>query len=308
MLGSEADSFIADILSAAARKSKQDHETQRCEQLNEMIADNKKAGRRLRKALRKLLRAEGGEVEETKEFEIKDLFKNGVKLVSEIIFGVAPPSAEKPRKVDEKARQHVLHKLKKHFNITTIEELQDLLTHLDAHAESLSDHAAVICAAGITKETHAHSIVSDSDDHRFYDPVKAFAQLLAHISPEAGFAPSDAFEHSVNVHYDGTLLPSSDARAPLEPPVVVLSGAALDAAGVKDEVRGRLMYHQVNVQGEGKDAEEKMDLRLVWKFEVRMQDNWYEASVDIEDLKIVGIADWGMFCIYLFDLFFAARC
>lgn len=53
-------------------------------------------------------------------------------------------------------------------------------------------------------------------------------------------------------------------------------------------VKAKPAYHQVpNAAGDG------TDLELVWRFEVEMQDNWYEASVTAHaPHKIVSVVDW----------------
>lgn len=53
-------------------------------------------------------------------------------------------------------------------------------------------------------------------------------------------------------------------------------------------VKAKLMYTQVpNKAGDG------TDLQLVWKFEVEMEDNWYEAAVSVQPPhKIVHVVDW----------------
>lgn len=249
-----------------------------------MIWDNQHARKKLMKALRKLSRGEMSDEDKG----LKELVKGGLKAVTEILFGVAPAGEDRKR---EKLRKHVMDKLQRKFNVSSEEEVRDLLDSLERHGESLEDHLDVVCAAPKPKDTAADSFEGDND-LPFHGPVKALVILIQHVSPDAALLPpSEDIASSLSIHYDSTLLPPADGRAPLEPPVVVITGQGLKASGIEDDVRARLMYHQVNVLGE--DGEERMDLRLVWKLEARLSDNWYEASVDVEDLKIVGIVDWG---------------
>lgn len=70
-------------------------------------------------------------------------------------------------------------------------------------------------------------------------------------------------------------------HAPSEPPTVLIGGKALEAADVVGKVPARVMYTQT--------ADEP---RLVYKFEVEMKDNWYEAYVDVETGDLIRVVDW----------------
>ncbi|KAF7328920.1 Extracellular metalloproteinase [Mycena venus] len=72
--------------------------------------------------------------------------------------------------------------------------------------------------------------------------------------------------------------------APSDEPAYVMVDNVPDAV---NPVKATLAYHQVP----GKD--DSVHLSLVWKFEVEMQDNWYEAAVSaIAPHRIVSVVDW----------------
>jgi extracellular elastinolytic metalloproteinase len=106
-------------------------------------------------------------------------------------------------------------------------------------------------------------------------PIDALVSLLPRISEVHGLAPSTL---DFTSHSEHTLLPK---QAPAEPPTEHISGPGLAAAGVVSNVPARLMYTQTSDQP-----------RLVWKLEVEMQNNWYEAYVDTISGELLRIVDW----------------
>jgi extracellular elastinolytic metalloproteinase len=109
-------------------------------------------------------------------------------------------------------------------------------------------------------------------------PVEALLTLLPRIHPSARSLAQLRLEdfHSIPEH---DLAPKS---APAEPPTEHISGPGLNAAGIKSSVPARLMFTQTSAG----------DPRMVWKMEVQMQDNWYEAYVDVLSGELLRVVDW----------------
>ncbi|KAK8847507.1 hypothetical protein IAR55_005365 [Kwoniella newhampshirensis] len=110
-------------------------------------------------------------------------------------------------------------------------------------------------------------------------PVEGLVALLPRLShsPE-GLRPDLAVVDFLSTPHH-SLAPK---QAPAEPPTEVISGPGLDKSGVLSDVPARLMYTQVS-QGTP---------RLVWKYEVEMNDSWYEAYVDATTGELLRIVDW----------------
>lgn len=87
-----------------------------------------------------------------------------------------------------------------------------------------------------------------------------------------------------NSHMDKMIVTPTSHFAPQDSPVEFLVDQVPDAIS---PVRAKMAYVQVpNTEGE-------MHLTLVWKFEVEMQDNWYEAAVSAASPhRIISVVDW----------------
>ncbi len=107
---------------------------------------------------------------------------------------------------------------------------------------------------------------------KFLTETEALASFLARVSTNL-VDPLDL--HSTPQH---SLKPK---LAPSEPPTVMITGQGLAAANVRGSVPARVMYTQT--EGEP---------RMVYKFEVEMADNWYEAYVDVETGDLIRVVDW----------------
>lgn len=129
--------------------------------------------------------------------------------------------------------------------------------------KSVQHHIDALCSTETQEET-------------FLDPVSALITLLPKLSPVDSMVDLSQSDFTSTPHH--TLAPKP---APAEPPTEVISGPGLAKSGVVNEVSSRLMYTQT--EGEP---------RLVWKFEVEMQDSWYEAYVDAQTAEILRIVDW----------------
>lgn len=109
-------------------------------------------------------------------------------------------------------------------------------------------------------------------------PVEALLTLLPRLHPSAHSLAELRMEDFTSAP-EHTLAPKA---APAEPPTEHISGPGLDAAGIKDNVPARLMFTQTSAG----------DPRMVWKMEVQMQDNWYEAYVDVLTGELLRVVDW----------------
>lgn len=131
----------------------------------------------------------------------------------------------------------------------------------------------------LAKLSHHHAALCRSSAQgagEMLTPVEALAHLLPALNPSVS-DPISA--DTLESHPEHTFTPKA---APAEPPTEHISGAGLATAGVVNPVPARLVYTQVD---SGLP-------RLVWKFEVEMKDNWYEAYVDTFSGELVRIVDW----------------
>lgn len=128
--------------------------------------------------------------------------------------------------------------------------------------QHLAHHHAALCRPALS----SGSMLS---------PADALAHILPSLNPSAQPLSAGALE----THSEHTLAPKA---APAEPPTQHISGPGLATAGVINPVPARLVYTQVD---SGLP-------RLVWKLEVEMKENWYEAYVDSFSGELVRIVDW----------------
>jgi extracellular elastinolytic metalloproteinase len=110
-------------------------------------------------------------------------------------------------------------------------------------------------------------------------PVDALLALLPRVASGKDFDDDDLHISDFTSTPHHSLKPKS---APAEPPTEIISGAGLAKAGVKSDVPARLMYTQTSTGSP----------RMVWKLEVEMKDNWYEAYVDVATGELLRIVDW----------------
>ena len=257
------------------------------------IKGNEKMVRKLRKMLRKIHKAEGGAGGSGSESDgddhsasLKSLVRGALKVVQEMILGgfssAHHPEQQhhsNPAKLDK-----MMRKVQDRFGVNSLDQLEVKLAHMARHLEHMKDQAGVICAAPeYIDDQMIHEVQQLEDYHGemiFHAPSKAFAKLLHHLSPTPHLLPSEeALEETI-----------SWVEEPFrESEEYTLTGVpGLEQGGATGEVIARSAYHQVNTpDGKG------MDLRKVWRFVVEMKENWYEASVDVQDLRVVGVVDWG---------------
>jgi extracellular elastinolytic metalloproteinase len=108
-------------------------------------------------------------------------------------------------------------------------------------------------------------------------PTQALAHLLPKLQTTDNLIPISADD--LESHPEHTFAPKP---ASAEPPTERITGRGLDISGVVNPVPARLMYTQVDAGVP----------RMVWKFEIEMKENWYEAYVDVYSGELVRIVDW----------------
>lgn len=253
-----------------------------CDQLHDMVRTNLHARRKLRKALRKLLKAQGVQHDEHHD-GLRGLVQKALRIVSQLVFGIDTESSDQRSVVvDEDKTRKILKKLQEKFGVSSIEQLEDTLIHLESHLDTLKDHAEVICSA--PKATSSGSLQPD------HGPLSAVMSLLKHISQDSSLLPDDAtIESRAEVTFVDSLTPDSDAP---HVSVAIISGLpGTKEGGVVGDVTAELKAHQVNIF-DNQVGHEMMELRLTWRIVAQLADNWYEASVDAQTLQVVGIVDW----------------
>ena len=141
--------------------------------------------------------------------------------------------------------------------------------------EGAGEDAEAIRASFIKVQDEFAARCSSAADYKQpLTPAEALAMALPHLSGNlARINPDDL---TSTPHH--SLKPKP---APAEPATEIISGPALKRADVVADVPARLMYTQTS----GNPA-------LVYKFEIEMKDNWYEAYVAADTGDIVRIVDW----------------
>ncbi|KAF8966096.1 Fungalysin metallopeptidase-domain-containing protein [Flammula alnicola] len=121
----------------------------------------------------------------------------------------------------------------------------------------------------------------NSDDLADFRP--ALLKFMATATPNPAVA-SDIFHH-FDSHKEAMGVTPTHHFAPGESAIEFVVGNVPDAV---NPVKAKLAYTQVPNK-----AGDNTELHLVWKFEVEMQDNWYEAAVSASaPYKIISVVDW----------------
>ncbi|ORX33984.1 putative extracellular elastinolytic metallo proteinase precursor [Kockovaella imperatae] len=131
--------------------------------------------------------------------------------------------------------------------------------------------------ANIQHVSHHIEALCDQPQKEVLTPVDALIALLPRIS--ASSSSSVDFADDLVATPEHSFAPKP---APAEPPTQIISGSGLAKAGIKSHVPARLMYTQVT---DGAP-------RSVWKLEVELESNWYEAYVDVQTGELLRIVDW----------------
>jgi extracellular elastinolytic metalloproteinase len=121
---------------------------------------------------------------------------------------------------------------------------------------------------------------------------QALAGVLSDLLPSHNVVPDDAeLLDTFRSHHAPTL---ASPYAYAEPPVEIISNVPFvvgaDAADSNDDgqVKARLVYHQVRDD----HVPEGVSLKLCWKFDVPLEDNWYDVHVDSVSGEIVAAIDY----------------
>ena len=146
--------------------------------------------------------------------------------------------------------------------------------NIEKHMKHISNHIDALCTIGPVAGTDP-----ESEDGKFLSPIEALLSLLSRVSDDNGGISGDISPDDFASYPHHSLAPKN---APAEPPTQMISGSGLAKAGVKNHVPARFMYTQTS---EG-------DPRLVWKLDVEMESNWYEAYVDVVSGELLRIVDW----------------
>lgn len=133
--------------------------------------------------------------------------------------------------------------------------------------------------------THCGSEVPSVSSEDPTDFRPALLKFMATATPDSKLAAdiandSEKYLSKITVEPTSHFAPSGSEAA-----IEFVAGNVPDAI---NPVKARLAYIQVpNAQGDS------TDLHLVWKFEVEMQDNWYETSVSASyPHNIISVVDW----------------
>ncbi|EKM51165.1 uncharacterized protein PHACADRAFT_263166 [Phanerochaete carnosa HHB-10118-sp] len=155
---------------------------------------------------------------------------------------------------------------------------------LDSLATEILGQVPQLFSSNCDRLRHASSsaITPQSEEE---NPLSALLAFMLHATPSSELA--SAIHSSPRKYLDGMMLTMAhhlhNTDAPASP--------AFEIDGVPDatdKVRGRLAWMQVPKADGG-----EMSLELVWKFDVPMADNWYEAAVTYsEPHRIVSVVDW----------------
>ncbi|KAF7760739.1 hypothetical protein Agabi119p4_10148 [Agaricus bisporus var. burnettii] len=123
------------------------------------------------------------------------------------------------------------------------------------------------------------SLTSDSSDFR-----PALLQFMLAATPNRELAQD--ITENYQKHIDDMLISDESHFAPGDEATVQFK-----VDNVPDAVnpaKARLAYIQLPSKLDG-----AMELQLVWKFEVEMQDNWYESAVTVSaPHRIISVVDW----------------
>lgn len=121
-----------------------------------------------------------------------------------------------------------------------------------------------------------------SKDHKLEDPRHALLQFMIAATPNADMVPEilskyDEYIERMSSHMDSHFI-GGETHVPVE--------LIDNVPETVNPVKARLAYIQV-------PNGDSTHLDLVWKFEVEMEDNWYEAAVSANSPhKIISVVDW----------------
>lgn len=213
--------------------------------------------------------------------KLRKVLGSGIRAASQIIFGAESHLTEWLAGDDQDA-------VDGDAKSALREQVEALLMGAEQQLENMRHHVQVLCERPAHVTDFESIFIAEGSDMPFHAVGDAFASLLHHISPTPEKLPSATeVRDKLSVHHSASLLPNG---APGGSPTFTITGLPDDRSGgvVDGTVNARLMYQQVDAE----DANGTTELKLVWRYEAQMQNNWYEASVAVDDLRVVHIVDW----------------
>ena len=250
-----------------------------CEDLQDKVDVVRTELDRLKRGIDELARAEedhAGEAGRSKTPGVTSIVAQAVGLVKDYLLGTSGSTIPDEASVE-------LEGIMSDLFINDTVDLENRWDLVKAHLEHLEDHAKVVCAEGVRL-----SVVPEGETEPIdveHGPVEAVLKLLEHLSPRPHDLPSQQ-EMRAEValeQAEETAHFAPPAKGNTAPEFIVQGLPGVENGGVVGPVHVRLGYHQTSHGG----------LVLVWRCVLEMKENWYEASVDAVDLKVVSVVDWG---------------
>ncbi|KAJ9111713.1 hypothetical protein QFC19_001073 [Naganishia cerealis] len=254
-------------------ESNKAHRTSRqCRDLLSLVAAQEQHKSELLKLLPDLTTSQLG--------KLKKVLSSGIRAASQVIFGSETHLAEWLSGDDD---QDVLGGEKAKLR----EQVETLLMNAEQQLQNMQHHVEVLCLRSPNSSYLKNVGLALGEGLPFHPAGDAFVSLLHHLSPTPEKLPtSSELRDKLSIHHSASLLPT---QAPAEPPLITIAGLPDERSGgvVNGQVNARLMYQQADAE-----EEDKTELKLVWRYEVEMTNNWYEASVAVDDLQVVHVVDW----------------
>lgn len=220
---------------------------------------------------------------------IREIVRGAMGIVKDYLLGPTSRDNKDNNSEIEAQIKEIMLELEEHtLNPTALLNRLDLV---EAHLERLHDHAAVMCTEGVKKKITVSVYEEDGGQEieveNGHSPIDAVLALLKHFSDRSGSLPTEQAMRSL-ITLEEEESPAFFAPIPNGqggPSFIVKGLPSVDQGGVASPVSVRLGYQQTSEGG----------LELVWRCVVEMKENWYEASVGTNDLKVLAVVDWGGF-------------
>ncbi|KAF8197083.1 extracellular elastinolytic metallo proteinase [Pholiota molesta] len=187
------------------------------------------------------------------------------------------PTVNAARNPLQKSCEQLFQTLRSSQSSNVVDSEQVIMGQAPASDNSaLLEHiAASTCALIPLPEEHA------SDDLVDFRP--ALLTFMANATPNSEVA--NDILNNFESHKEAMEITPTHHFAPGESPIEFVVGNVPDAV---NPVKAKLAYTQIP-----NEAGDSTELHLVWKFEVEMQDNWYETAVSASaPHEIISVVDW----------------
>jgi hypothetical protein len=234
--------------------------------------------------VREIEQGRAGREDEAGPGGIREIVRGAMGVVKDYLLGPTSVSANENDHSEIEAQiKEIMLELEEHTLNPAV--LLNRLDLVEAHLERLHDHAAVVCAEGVKKIV---KVEGEGEEIQVeHGPVEAVLTLLTHFSDRQGSSFTEqAMRRPITLEEEES--PAFFAPIPngqSAPGFIVKGLPSADEGGVASPPSVRLGYHQNSEGG----------LELVWRCVVEMKENWYEASVGINNLKVLAVVDWGEF-------------